>query len=259
MNVRGVTARAVALGALAFGLQGVADANVAVELRPDLQVGRLSGMRIRPTPNGHVRLHFGTIGWNVGAGPLEARGNRIDPNDFVMKVRQRIFRSDGTHRDRVTSAVMIYETGDHHDHWHTSRFMTVELYQRGAPGGDVYGIRKLGYCLLDAARMANPPPESPDTRGYPNGSCGNRGSRRVRSGLSVGYGDDYPADYAHQWIDVTGLRTGTYRICTSIDPLQDFVEESESNNQRWTDVRINRQARTVRVLATAIGRCGPNV
>jgi Lysyl oxidase len=253
--------RAAAAFALVLAIHAEATAGPSgpVELLPDLRMARLYGMDLQTTARGRVRLHFGTIGWNVGDGPIEARGRRIARGDLVMRVTQRIYDSAGGFRDRVTPAVMIYETGDHHDHWHVRQFTVVQMYRRGAGAGDVYGLRKIGYCLLDARRMAEPPPASPDVRQYPGSACGTRTSRRVRTGLSVGYGDDYPPDYAHQWMDITGLRAGVYRICTTIDPLGEFVERNERNNQRWTDVRINVATGFVQVLATAIERCGPNV
>jgi hypothetical protein len=136
--------------------------------------------------------------------------------------------------------------------------MTVKMFEPGKPNGNVWGLRKLGYCLLDATRMPEPPPGSPDERSYPNGSCGNRSSHIVRSGLSIGYGDDYPPDYAHQWMDVTDIPVGVYRICTTVDPLAEFVEKKETNNQRWTDIRVNLGTMRVKVLDTAVGRCGLN-
>ncbi|MBA3289110.1 MAG: hypothetical protein H0U21_14025 [Acidimicrobiia bacterium] len=229
------------------------------DLLPDLQVGSLYGFELESAPGGRVRLRFGTVGWNVGEGPLEARGRRIDPTDLAMRVRQRIYDSAGGHRDRVTPSVMIYETGDHHDHWHTRQFMVVNMYRRGIPDRNVFGLRKIGYCLLDGARMSPPPQGSPPTRQYPRAACGFGDSQTVHSGLSIGWGDDYPPAYAHQWMDVTRLAAGVYRICTTIDPLKEFVELDESNNQRWTDVRLDLATGEVEVLATRIRPCGPTV
>lgn len=253
--------RVAVVAALVLGIQGDAFARSSgpTELLPDLRMARLYGIDLETTARGRTRLHFGTIGWNVGDGPIEARGRRVAGGDLVMRVTQRIYNSAGGHRDRVSPAVMIYETGDHHDHWHVRQFTVVQMYKPGASTGDVYGMRKIGYCLLDARRMAEPPPASPSRRAYPSEACGSRTSQRVRTGLSVGYGDDYPPDYAHQWMDITGLRAGVYRICTTIDPRGEFVEKNERNNQRWTDVRINVGTGTVTALATAIAACGPHV
>ncbi|CAN5700007.1 lysyl oxidase family protein [soil metagenome] len=238
----------------AEGTQG----GVPRDLLPDLKMARLYGLELVTTARGRTRLIFGTIGWNVGEGPLEARGRRVDPSDEAMQVKQRIRRSDGSWRTRSTAAVMFY-SGDGHDHWHVRQFMLLNLYKRDAPGGDVYGLRKLGYCLLDATRMANPPAGAPDSPVYLGGSCGHADDVRVRTGLSVGYGDDYPPSYAHQWMDVTGLSPSLYRICSTVDALDDFVEERESNNQRWTDLRIDIAAGEIQVLDTAVGACGPTV
>lgn len=253
--------RVAVVAALVLGIQGDAFAGSTgpSELFPDLRMAKLYGIDLETTARGRTRLHFGTIGWNLGDGPIEARGRRIAGGDLVMRVTQRIFNTAGGFRDRVSPAVMIYETGDHHDHWHVRQFTVVQMYKRGDPTGDVYGLRKIGYCLLDARRIVDPPPASPSRRVYPSEACGNRESQRVRTGLSVGYGDDYPPDYAHQWMDITGLAAGVYRICTTIDPLGEFVEKNERNNQRWTDVRINIAAGTVQVLATRQGVCGPSV
>lgn len=227
------------------------------DLLPDLKMAQLYGLDLVTTPGGRTRLIFGTIGWNLGEGPLVARGRRVDPSDESMQVTQRIRRSDGTWRARSTAAVMFY-SGDGHDHWHIRQFMLLNLYKPGQPGGDVYGLRKLGYCLLDAARKPHPPAGAPAAPVFPMGACGHADSVKVRTGLSVGWGDDYPPAYAHQWMDVTGLAPGEYRICSTVDPLNDFLERREDDNQRWTDLRIDIAADQVEVLATGGAACGPN-
>ncbi len=58
---------------------------------------------------------------------------------------------------------------------------------------------------------------------------------------------------------MTGLAPDVYRICSTVDPLDDFLEEREDNNQRWTDLRIDIAADKIEVLDTAAGPCGPNV
>jgi hypothetical protein len=238
----------------AAGSTSLAPAGV-VDRLPDMKMAKLYGMDLVRRPNGRVRLHFGTIGWNVGDGPLEVRGRRVDPADDYMQVKQRILRSDGSSRIRRTSSIMFYAT-DGHDHWHVNQFMVIELYTRGDPNAHVLGLRKLGYCLLDARRMPAPPPRSPARAVYRD--CGHRGDDSVITGLSVGYGDDYPPSFAHQWVDVTELpAVGVYRICATVDPLRQFVEKNEGNNQRWTDVRIDKPADDVDVLRTGVGSCGP--
>ena len=78
-------------------------------------------------------------------------------------------------------------------------------------------------------------------------------------GISVGYGEDNPTTGKDQWIDVTDAAKGKYRICATVDPLGQFEQSDTTNDQRWTDVRINPAALTVKVLATGTDACGPNV
>ncbi len=228
------------------------------DLLPDMRMAQLYDMELETRPNGRVRLHFGTIGWNMGDGPLEVRGKKADPGANSMQVKQRIYDSEGGYRTRQTSAVMFFD-GDGHGHWHVRQFMHVQLYRQGDPSGDVYGLRKLGYCPLDAIRRSNPPPGSPPTRQYPAASCGVESDTFVLSGISVGWGDDYPPFFAHQWMDITGLPHGDFRMCATVDPLGDFAEKNETNNQRWTDVHIDLSMDEVFVLDTGVGACGPGV
>jgi hypothetical protein len=229
------------------------------DLLPDVKMARLYGFSIETRSNGRIWLHFGTIGWSVGEGPLEARGLKVDPNDHYMHVKQRIYTSAGGYHDRVSPAVMIYDTGDHHHHWHVRQFMVANLYTVGDPTGNVYGLRKIGYCLLDFGHMDNPPPNSPPDPVYPLDACGHKDDTHVRMGLSIGYGDDYPPYFDHQWMDITGLLTGDYRICTTVDPLREFVESNENNNARRTDVHINMATKHVSVISSAITACGPDI
>jgi hypothetical protein len=229
------------------------------DLLPDVRMARLYGFSIETRPNGRVWLHFGTIGWSIGKGPLEARGLKVDPSDRYMHVKQRIYTSAGGFHDRVSPAVMIFNTGDHHRHWHVRQFMVVNMYTVGDPTGNVYGLRKIGYCLLDFGRLPNPPPNSPPHRVYPLDACGHKDDLKVRMGLSIGYGDDYPPFFAHQWMDITGIASGDYRICATVDPLKEFVESNETNNARRTDVHINMSTKRVSVLSSAITPCGPDV
>ena len=51
-------------------------------------------------------------------------------------------------------------------------------------------------------RLRGRPEDRADTS---QSGCGQRGSLHTKNGISVGWGDLYPAKFAFQWIDVTGL------------------------------------------------------
>ena len=51
-------------------------------------------------------------------------------------------------------------------------------------------------------------------------------------------GDIYPAGIAFQWIDITGLKSGRYRLRATADPANWFAETNNTNNSAWVDLRL---------------------
>jgi Lysyl oxidase len=47
-----------------------------------------------------------------------------------------------------------------------------------------------------------------------------------------------PASIALQWIDITGLKSGRYRLTATADPAGWFLETSEANNATWLDLKL---------------------
>ncbi len=236
---------------------GIVPAGTVTDLLPDLQVAPFYDLSLVTAPNGHVRLRIGTTTLNVGAGPFEADGVMVDPNDDYMVVRQRIYDSAAGSHTRRTPSVMADDLLHQQKQYQIVNFMTVDLYKANHPELDEFGMRKIAYCVRDGAQMASPPDASPPDPVYT--SCGNRSSTSVTMGISVGYGEDNPTTGKDQWIDVTDAAKGKYRICATVDPLGQFEQSDTTNDQRWTDVRINPAALTVKVLATGTDACGPNV
>ena len=67
-------------------------------------------------------------------------------------------------------------------------------------------------------------------------------------GLSVGWGDAYWFDIVDQWIDITGVKNGRYRLTATADAQNWFLESDETNNLTWTELHLNGNA-TPRVTA----------
>ena len=61
---------------------------------------------------------------------------------------------------------------------------------------------------------------------------------RNRVGVSVGWGDDYPWNFVYQWIDITGLPGGRYRVRATVDLRNDYAETVEDDNCVWSTIRI---------------------
>jgi putative cell wall-binding protein len=69
-------------------------------------------------------------------------------------------------------------------------------------------------------------------------------------GLSVGWGDDYPANFAYQWIDISTLPPGDYTVQARADEANWYVESNETNNCAWARVRIGASNGAVPILAS---------
>jgi hypothetical protein len=65
-------------------------------------------------------------------------------------------------------------------------------------------------------------------------------------GLSVGWGDVYQWSLPGQYIDITDLPPGTYRLRAVADPSHWFVEQDNTRNDTWLDLAIAGQV--VRIL-----------
>jgi hypothetical protein len=92
---------------------------------------------------------------------------------------------------------------------------------------------------------------------YWNGVCGNSLSTSIAMGISVGYADDYQPTIAQQWIDITGMPTDIYRLCTGVNPYGWWLEKAGvgSNNFFWLDLKLNPTTNSVAVLSHGRGNC----
>jgi hypothetical protein len=200
-------------------------AGAAVDRLPDLGMARLRDLSIDTTTRpGRRLLRFTTIIVNIGAGPFETIGRRPNTTTPQMAVAQRIY----------TPAAMFW-AGDGHDHWHVR---DVEAYQltRLDNGRRVGTGAKHGFCYFDNTPYRLSLAGAPSASVY--GGCGQAGDLRVTTGISVGWGDIYPAGIAFQWIDITGLKSGRYRLRATADPANWFAETNNANNSTWADLRL---------------------
>ena len=67
-------------------------------------------------------------------------------------------------------------------------------------------------------------------------------------GLSIGMGDEYEWYLAWQWVDITGLPSGTYTVRAKADPYGFFEEEDEANQCAYAIVSFTTGSSSVSVL-----------
>jgi hypothetical protein len=218
----------------------------AADRLPDLAMARLRAIQVEETPDGRRLLRFTSIVVNVGSGPFELHGQRPDANTPEMTVTQRIYTDAGSFVDNPTTATMFF-AGDGHNHWHVRDLSTYELI-RLDNGSKVGTGEKRGFCFADNYAYNLTLPNAPQSRVYGYG-CGGRSSLNVTVGISVGWGDRYGYKLRDQYIDITGLTSGRYRLRAFADQVNWFSESNDSNQETWADLQI--EGTSVRVLGRA--------
>jgi hypothetical protein len=190
------------------------------------------GLQIQNTSDRKL-LRFDSIVVNVGAGPFELRGQRAT-NASTMTTTQRIFDDAGSYRDVPTAAIM-YFGGDGHNHWHVQDLEEFELTR--LDNGRLVGMgAKHGFCFYDNYLYGS---RNPAYYTASTGACGGGVSAtQTIMGLSVGWGDIYAQDLPDQYIDITGLTSGRYRLMGTADASNWFKETNEANNFSWIDIQL---------------------
>lgn len=218
---------------------------------PDLAVLAPRDLRIVVRDSDRRVLRFTSVIVNVGRGPFQVTG--YDPKDGdagrndILAVRQQILEADGTFSNHPTTATMFW-SGDGHNHWHVTDIQVAQLQSlEDVPLDGTY--KKTGFCFFDSYRYTSTKPAFYTSA---RSVCQTRATGRVRMGVSVNWGDIYPATIAYQWLDITGVPDGKYRLKIFADPATleapggTFIESDEANNIGWVKIRI--EGRNVKIL-----------
>jgi hypothetical protein len=112
-----------------------------------------------------------------------------------------------------------------HRHFHFSGFAEYEL--RDASGAAVVRGRKQAFCLEDITRIA----DSPAVSCRQNFTCNNQGIQR-------GWADVYSARLDCQWLDVTDVPAGRYKLVVRVNPERIIEELTLDNNEASIDVTL---------------------
>ena len=210
------------------------------DLLPDLRADRITDLRITRSSSGRKLLRFTTTLLNYGDGPFEVRGSRPRTN-VPLDIDQVIYRTNGGTR-RIETAAQVRYAGDGHDHYHVKRMASYHLWSNRGTLRD----SKIGFCFFDTNGRYLSLPRAPQSRRYQQSGCGTFRSTSTRTGISVGWGDKYPWNFAYQWIDITGVPSGTYTLRFAVDLFGYFAEKSDTNNCAY--VRLSISGNSVRVL-----------
>lgn len=207
---------------------------------------------IQQRPRGGRWLRFSTVIVNLGPGVFQLYGFDTDGASVgnELSVVQQIQAPGGGFSELSTTATIFY-SGDGHDHWHvrnlqewTLQNLNAQVLARGA---------KIGFCFWDNYNYR----ATTDAYYHPytTDACEIAVDGTVPMGLSVRWGDEYPYNIAFQYIDISGLPNGEYKVTVAADPPLGgggrFIEANEDNNMSWARIRIARKTVTVLELAPA--------
>ena len=182
-------------------------------------------------------LRFAGFVTNLGDGPLDLKGNPqlADDADLTSHdVWQRALTVDGDWVN-LTKPPIKFERVDGHGHFHLRGIVEYSLWDTSGTV-EIRSGAKVGFCLLDVAERPdlhpNPGPEryklsDPDIHFC---KSGRPGAKNLRMGISEGWQDIYSFAAPFQWIDVSNVRPGYYRVGQRVDPDNVIVESDETNN-----------------------------
>ena len=227
----------------AASLLAATPAATAADLLPDLGMKPATDLRTEKRA-GRLLLRYTSVVVNVGSGVFEVHGRRATISDPQMTGQQWIYDDAGGSRPVSTGTVMVFG-GDGHNHWHVLDLESAELI-RLDNGSKVGTSAKRGFCFFDNSPYRLSLPGAPQAAVYKG--CGTSSSLAVAMGLSIGWGDAYYWSLPDQYIDITGLAAGRYRLRLTADAQNRFVESNNSNNATWVDLRLKGNGR-----ATVVG------
>lgn len=255
LPTRRITAATLALLLVAGVTTPPAPTIAANDRLPNLRMMPLRDWTIQSSGNRRL-LRFTAIMANTGPGPFEVRGSRPNTSIPTMSVRQAIGNDAGGERTVATNAVVQW-AGDGHNHWHVKDTLIYWIWP--ANGGSTRRDQKVGFCFLDSMAVDLSLPRAPQAPYYRESWCGTQSSLRIRAGISVGWGDHYPANFAFQWIDITGLPAGSYIVKAKVDAYNHFLEQSDGNNCFWAKINLPSSGSSVQVIAAGYSCKSPPV
>lgn len=206
--------RIVTFGVLVIlsACSGITGSNKISELAllPNIEALPAENLYLQRQIDGRILLRFDTITWNKGRGPLELVAG--EPIAGKKRVNQVLYLEDGTTQSFDVGTFTFHEA-EGHDHFHYDEYA---IYDLQAPEGSDVGIpsgltEKTSFCMWDSDEVDLTLTGAPAGRGYV-------GCNDTMQGMSVGWGDRYPAWLGDQWIDVTNVSSGIYELSIRANP-----------------------------------------
>lgn len=196
-------------------------------------------------------LRFTTYLTNVGEGLLDlgvARGELGTGSGSGLV--QRLHSTDGTWLERPAGVAEYHGV---HDHYHVAGLVSFTLHALDGDGVAASNASaaggKTGFCLFDGARGEG----ATTARTFHRWNCKALDRQGVGMGLTPGWVDRYNWTLSDQYLEVSGVPDGLYRLTVVADPEGLVVEATRGNNAVSVVLRLaGTEAEVVEVLPTAL-------
>ena len=184
-------------------------------------------------------LRFAGYVTNLGAGPLDLKGNpqlADDADPTSHEVRQRALTGEGEWVNLSNKPPIIFQRDDGHNHFHVMGIVEYSLWDASGTVEVSPGL-KVGFCVSDMRKRSdlhpNPGPQRYEwTHGDLSHFCETNqpDATTLHMGISEGWQEVYAWNTTFQWVDVSDVRPGYYRLGHRADPENVIVESDETNN-----------------------------
>ncbi|WP_217924176.1 lysyl oxidase family protein [Miltoncostaea oceani] len=216
---------------LAAGLPAAATAAL-----PDLVSEPPGPAYVEEYRDGRLLLRFdGFVTNRAGVGPLEIRASDPDPAGLMRSIRQfRDVTSPGVGGSPVPAPggrapTVVFEGNDDHNHFHLKAAAEYTLWTAdGRAQVAVAQKTEAGFCIEDSDPSGGA--YSVGTHNFCWQDRDTNGQSTLVMGISSGFRDVYTSGLSYQWIDISDVPPGRYRLGARVDPGDVLAESDEANN-----------------------------
>jgi hypothetical protein len=180
--------------------------------------------------NNLLVVRFDGFVTNIGDGPLRIAGNPSAGNVHQFLLEAGGDPADPADYQQGPAVTLVYETDDGHNHWHLKDAQEYALWNEAMSQQVTVGS-KVGFCLYDIGRVwASAGPQYFSTASVQFCDKNDPGSTAIEMGVTQGWKDVYRSSVSQQWVDVSAIAPGNYRLSSRTDVSNQIVEKNEANN-----------------------------
>jgi hypothetical protein len=205
-------------------------------------------------------LRFDGYVHNAGPGALDIRGARTDSSQ-PMPPLQRVYRTDGSFHDdpMPANAQLFYSNADGHRHWHLQNVARYSLSTRDRKHLVARAL-KVGFCFEDSEHVntAIGPASAVYSDAHGRQFCRHNqpDALSLFEGVSAGWRDLYARTLTFQWVVVSYVEPGAYRLREDMDATGVIHESNEVNAPAWSVDAVTIPGYVARAVSSRRGPAG---